>query len=125
MPEKIARLIKLEELGMFILALYLNTFLPFAWWWYLAFFLVPDIGMLGYLINNKAGALLYNVFHHKGIAVAFYIGGMMTGSPELKFTGLVLFGHSSFDRMLGYGLKFDDSFHHTHLGWIGRNAHGK
>ncbi len=23
------------------------------------------------------------------------------------------------DRIFGYGLKFGDNFHHTHLGWIG------
>jgi hypothetical protein len=31
-----------------------------------------------------------------------------------------MLGHSSADRILGYGLKYSDSFHHTHLGWIGR-----
>jgi hypothetical protein len=31
-----------------------------------------------------------------------------------------LLGHSSFDRVLGYGLKYDDDFKHTHLGWIGK-----
>ena len=24
------------------------------------------------------------------------------------------------DRIFGYGLKFGDNFHHTHLGWIGK-----
>ena len=31
-----------------------------------------------------------------------------------------LFGHSSFDRVMGYGLKHEDSFQNTHLGGIGR-----
>ncbi|MBV6397568.1 MAG: hypothetical protein HFACDABA_03182 [Anaerolineales bacterium] len=31
-----------------------------------------------------------------------------------------LFGHSSFDRVLGYGLKHEDAFQNTHLGRIGR-----
>ena len=29
-------------------------------------------------------------------------------------------GHSSFDRVLGYGLKHEDAFQNTHLGRIGR-----
>ena len=33
--------------------------------------------------------------------------------------GLIIYGHSCMDRMLGYGLKFGDHFKHTHLGWIG------
>lgn len=31
-----------------------------------------------------------------------------------------LLGHSSFDRVLGYGLKHEDAFQNTHLGRIGR-----
>jgi len=31
-----------------------------------------------------------------------------------------LFGHSSFDRVMGYGLKHEDAFQNTHLGRIGR-----
>lgn len=32
----------------------------------------------------------------------------------------LLFGHSSFDRVLGYGLKHEDAFQNTYLGRIGR-----
>jgi uncharacterized protein DUF4260 len=31
-----------------------------------------------------------------------------------------LFEHSSFDRVLGYGLKHEDAFQNTHLGRIGK-----
>jgi hypothetical protein len=34
--------------------------------------------------------------------------------------GTILLGHSSLDRVLGYGLKYPDSFQNTHLGVIGR-----
>jgi hypothetical protein len=117
--------LRLEEAAMLILAVYLNTFLPFEWWVYWAFFLAPDLGMIGYLANAKVGAFTYNLVHHKGVAIAFYILGIGLSSPELQFTGLLLFGHSAFDRMLGYGLKYEDNFHHTHLGLIGKAAHGK
>ena len=29
--------------------------------------------------------------------------------------------HASFDRVFGYGLKYEDAFRHTHLGMIGRD----
>ncbi|MDA1193538.1 MAG: DUF4260 family protein, partial [Candidatus Poribacteria bacterium] len=29
--------------------------------------------------------------------------------------GAILIGHSAFDRLLGYGLKYPDAFKHTHL----------
>jgi hypothetical protein len=113
-------LIRIEELGMFALAVYLNSFLPFAGWVFWALFLTPDIGMLGYLINTRTGAITYNLLHHKGIAIACYLAGYFLMIHELTLAGVVLFGHSSFDRFFGYGLKFQDHFKNTHLGRIGK-----
>jgi hypothetical protein len=76
--------------------------------------------MLGYLVNTRVGAITYNLFHHKGIAIVFYLLGVFLTIPELTLVGVVLFGHSSFDRVLGYGLKYSDNFKNTHLGWIGK-----
>lgn len=113
-------LIRIEEGLMLALAVYLNTLLPYEGWLFWAFFLAPDIGFIGYAVNPRTGALTYNLLHHKGVAIALYLIGGFLMILLLQFTGLLLFGHSSFDRMLGYGLKFHDSFHNTHLGAIGR-----
>lgn len=118
-------LLKLEEVAQLVLAVYLNTFLPFEWWWYWVLFLTPDISMVGYLVNTKIGAATYNFIHHKGVAVIVYLAGLYFAQQELQFAGLLLYGHSAFDRMMGYGLKYQDSFHNTHLGLIGKAAHGK
>jgi hypothetical protein len=115
-------IIRLEEAAMLALAIYLNSLLPFGLAVFGLLFLAPDIGMLGYLVNNKVGALTYNILHHKGIAIALYLIGLYVSNQELQFTGVLLFGHSSFDRMLGYGLKHSDQFHNTHLGLIGKAA---
>ncbi|HMQ79349.1 MAG TPA: DUF4260 domain-containing protein [Ignavibacteria bacterium] len=113
-------ILKLEELLMLALAIYLFTFLDYNWWLFAAFFLAPDLGMLGYLANAKIGAFTYNITHHKGIAIASYLSGTFFDIPVLMFAGLILFAHSSFDRVLGYGLKYSDNFKNTHLGTIGR-----
>jgi hypothetical protein len=118
-------ILRLEEALMFALSVYLNQYLPYAWWMYWAFFLAPDLSLMGYMINSKVGAFAYNILHHKGIAIAFYIIGLSISNELLQFIGLVLLGHSSFDRMFGYGLKQLDNFHNTHLGWIGKPAHVK
>ena len=115
-------LIRFEEMALFALALYLNSFLPFPPWLFWAFFLVPDIGMLGYLANPKVGAASYNLLHHKGLAIALAAAGVLLVVNPLLWLGLAMFGHAALDRMLGYGLKFPDSFQHTHLGWIGRQG---
>ena len=114
-------LLRIEEAAMLALAIYLNSLLPFPGWYFWAWFLAPDLGFVGYALNTRVGAVAYNLLHHKGVAIAIYIAGLYFSEPVAQFAGLVMFGHSSFDRMLGYGLKYPDSFHNTHLGMIGRN----
>lgn len=115
-------LLRLEELLMFGLAVYLFAGLPFSWWWFPLLLLTPDLGMLGYLVGNRWGAGTYNLTHHKGLAVGLFLLGIYAGTPALQLVGTIMFGHSSLDRIFGYGLKRSDSFHHTHLGWIGGGA---
>ena len=81
----------------------------------------PDISMIGYAGGNKMGAFMYNVFHHKGIAVVLFVIGLLLPDRIIEITGIILFGHSSMDRMFGYGLKLKEGFKHTHLGLIGKN----
>lgn len=112
------RALKLEEVALFGLSIYLFSLTDFTWSWYLALILLPDIGMIGYLISTKIGAYSYNLFHHRGIAVGALLLGWYMKHDWLALSGIILFGHCAMDRMLGYGLKFEDSFHHTHLGWL-------
>lgn len=111
--------IKLEEVMMFVLGIYLFNQLDYAWWWFLVLLLAPDIGMFGYLFGNKMGALTYNLFHHKGLAILIYLAGYHFSIPLCQLVGVILFSHSSFDRALGYGLKYEKGFKFTHLGEIG------
>lgn len=113
-------LLKLEELALFGLAVYLFSLLDISGWWYALLFLTPDLSMLGYLHNPQTGALTYNLVHQKGTAVALYLAGLVLGLPWLQFAGLLLLGHSSLDRVFGYGLKYADAFQHTHLGMVGK-----
>jgi hypothetical protein len=112
--------LKIEELFMFILGIFMFNQLDFNWWWFIVLILTPDISMLGYIINTRIGALLYNIFHHKGIAILTYFIGFYTQNEILQLIGIILFSHASFDRIFGYGLKFSDSFKNTHLGKIGK-----
>lgn len=112
-------LIRLEDLTKLLVAYAASMYLGYAWWVFLAWLLVPDVSMLGYLINTRVGAWAYNIFHHQGIALAIGVTGVVLAIPEMQLAGLVLFGHSAMDRAFGYGLKYEDHFQHTHLGWIG------
>ncbi|HJS18442.1 MAG TPA: DUF4260 domain-containing protein [Anaerolineales bacterium] len=113
-------ILKLEEFFLFVLALFLFSELEYGWGTYALLFLAPDLSMVGYLANPRLGAWTYNLVHHKGLAVALYILGALLLIPWLMFAGTLLLGHSSFDRVFGYGLKYPDAFQNTHLGRIGR-----
>lgn len=112
-------LIKFEEAAQFALSIVLFSQLPFAWWLFPALFLLPDLSMLGYLISAKVGAFTYNLVHHKALGIALGVAGLFLGNNELMLAGILLFGHSSLDRAMGYGLKYDKGFNYTHLGEIG------
>lgn len=114
------RILKVEEFAMLLLSVYLFSLLNFDWWWYFLLFLAPDISFLGYTVNTKFGAICYNLFHHKGLAILVYLIGVSVDIELLQLIGIIVFGHASFDRILGYGLKYTDSFNHTHLGKIGK-----
>lgn len=113
--------LKLEELFMFALSIFLFAQLDFAWGWYPLLLFTPDLSMIGYLASPQLGAVTYNVIHHKGLGVSLYVLGTLLVVPPLQLAGVMLFGHSSMDRVFGYGLKYPDAFEHTHLGWIGKN----
>jgi hypothetical protein len=101
----IKTLIKVEELALVILSLYLFLALDYDWWWFPLLFFVPDLSLTGYLINSRVGAFTYNVIHHKTLAVILYLFGGVIQMPGLQLAGVVMFGHSSLDRALGFGLQ--------------------
>ncbi len=110
--------LKLEQLGFFVFSIFLFNQLDYQWWWFPVLILAPDLSMLGYLAGTKVGAWSYNFFHHKAVALVVYLLGAWLAVPWVQLTGVILLGHSSLDRIFGYGLKYPDSFHHTHLGWL-------
>lgn len=125
-------LLRLEELGQFGLCLTALIMFDVPWWSYLLLALGPDVGMLGYLVSPRLGAITYNLLHHKLIALALVaaafllfpravVGDAGHLAYYLIVSGIILYGHASMDRIFGYGLKFNDSFHNTHLGWIGKD----
>lgn len=76
--------------------------------------------MMAYKFGSKTGAFVYNLFHHKGIAVIIYLLGASLFNSPLMLAGIIIFGHSSIDRLFGFGLKYGDSFKHTHLEEVGK-----
>lgn len=114
-------ILKIEELAQFALGIAMFSQLSYSWWVFPALLLLPDIGMLGYTLTTKIGAILYNIFHHKGVAIVFIVLGYFVLGEPYTLVGIILFSHAALDRIFGYGLKFEDNFKNTHLGTIGKN----
>ena len=83
-------LLKLEDAAEFLVAIFVFTRLDFVWWWFPALILLPDLSMVGYLLNTKTGAMLYNLFHHKGLALLIAVTGFIIGNQSVMLAGTIL-----------------------------------
>lgn len=109
-------ILKIEQLLILILAIYIYANFQFSWFLFAVLFFSPDLMMLGYLINNKFGAVCYNIVHTYIFSVGLLLVGLMLDNDLLLKLGLIFSAHIAFDRTLGYGLKTYKGFKSTHLG---------
>ncbi len=114
------QLLILEECILFAASILLfSNATSYSWWFFALLFFLPDISFAGYLVNPKTGAWIYNLFHHKGVMTGLIMTGYLGDYALIMAIGIIFFAHACFDRIFGFGLKYSDSFHHTHLGRIG------
>lgn len=116
------KLLALEEAGQLTAALYLFFQVEghLHGWLLLPAFFAPDLFAIGFLINNRVGTIMYNFSHHKLVCLFLAGVGLVAGSSLVLQSGLIAYAHSSFDRTIGYGLKYIGASDHTHLGFIGK-----
>jgi hypothetical protein len=86
-----------------------------SWWLFGLLFLVPDVGLLGYVAGTRTGAVTYNLTHGLTVPLALALAGHLAGTTVLVSVALVWIAHIGFDRALGFGLKYATDFHDTHL----------
>jgi hypothetical protein len=115
-------LLKLEGLAVFLLALVIYWQQSFNWTLFWSTVLIPDLALLGYLVNAKVGATAYNVTHSKLLPSALAVVAIVTGNALLSALALIWLVHIGVDRMLGYGLKYPEGFKVTHLGTLGKEG---
>jgi len=108
-------LIRMEEFSIFLLSIFLFSKLSYPWWLFPLLFLLPDLSMIGYFKSPKIGAVVYNVIHHRALSLFILGAGYYLNSEISMLIGIILFSHSTLDRVFGYGLKYSDNFKHTHL----------
>jgi hypothetical protein len=78
--------------------------------------------MIGFLAGTRIGARVYNLAHATPLPAALIAIGWWQDEPLVLALSVIWLAHIGLDRLLGYGLKYDDHFQHTHLGRLGRNG---
>lgn len=79
-------------------------------------FLVPDLSLLGFLRGaGKGSAAFYNLVHSYVLPLALGLLAWKQGLPLPGQLALIWLSHISFDRCLGFGLKFPGEFRYTHI----------
>jgi Domain of unknown function (DUF4260) len=86
-----------------------------SWLWFAVLFLTPDLFMLGYLTNKKVGAAVYNLGHTYTVPLLLLSVLWLLWQASYVWISLIWLAHLGFDRMLGYGLKYETAFKDTHF----------
>jgi len=109
-----------EGLALLVIVLYAYYRAHGNWLLFAILLFGVDISMLGYLKSPRLGAITYNLGHSAILPGLLVLSAYVNDWRIAFLLGLVWLAHVGMDRMLGYGLKYPDSFQHTHLGWIGK-----
>ncbi len=117
---KIISILKLEATAFFIATIWAYYLIGACWWLFLILILAPDLFMVGYLINARLGAYIYNFGHTYTVPLVMLGVYVIFNIPTLLPVSIIWLAHISMDRMLGFGLKLDTGFKHTHLGAVGQ-----
>jgi len=112
---------RIEAGFIFLACLYFYLHAHFNIIWFVILLFTIDIFMLGYFINNKVGAQMYNIGHSFIIPPILLVLGTVIHNNYLIAFSLIWLAHIGWDRAFGYGLKFSSGFKDTHLGRIGHN----
>ena len=111
---------RLEGLVAFIFCFLAYLVLGYPLLFFVILFFSIDLTMLGYLVDARVGALVYNLGHSYmmpliGLSLAYWLK-----SPVVFGFMLIWLSHIGLDRAVGFGLKFPTGFGDTHLGQVGR-----
>jgi hypothetical protein len=108
-------LLRTEEAILLIITLFAYQHLHASWLLFAILFLTPDLFMLGYLLNTRAGAATYNLAHTLTLPLTLLLATYIQHWRLALELALIWTAHIAFDRLLGYGLKYPTYFKDTHL----------
>ncbi|HEX9679131.1 MAG TPA: DUF4260 domain-containing protein [Candidatus Saccharimonadales bacterium] len=117
--------LRAEGLIILLASLFVYAELGGHWLWFGALIFSFDASMVGYLKNDRLGALTYNIGHSLILPLILAAASWQLNEDLwLKFS-VIWLAHIGLDRSLGYGLKSFDGFKYTHLGTISQSDRSK
>jgi len=110
------RLLRIEAALIAIVSIAAYRWAGGGWVQYVALWLIPDLFMVGYLLNSRVGAVAYNLSHNLVLPLGLSVLAVVRPDMFLLQLGLIWLSHVAIDRALGFGLKYASAFGDTHLG---------
>ncbi len=108
-------MLRLEGMAVFLLSAIAYARVDGNWWWFAILFLSPDLFMAGYFIDKRVGAAVYNLVHTYA-GPALLLAAIWTfGGDHLLWLAFIWTAHIGFDRLSGFGIKYETAFQDTHL----------
>lgn len=108
-------LLRLEGVAVLIVSLLFYHWSQASWLQFALLFLLPDLSMLGYAANTRAGAIMYNLVHTYVGPLVLAAYSFASNRTAIVSLSLIWIAHIGFDRMFGFGLKYSTRFNDTHL----------
>jgi len=116
--------LRVEAFAVLALTIVLYGRAGAGWGLFAGLWLLPDLGMLGYLAGPKWGARSYNAVHTYLAPAVLALAGLLLQRAAPLGIALIWFNHIAFDRVLGYGLKSTRGFGETNLKRLGKRPTG-
>jgi len=117
--DPVLSILRLEGLAAAALSAVFYARTGASWWLFAALWLAPDLSFLGYLAGPNWGARIYNAIHAYITPATLAVTALLLHSYAPVPYALIWINHIGVDRMMGYGLKFQNGFGWTHLGKLG------
>lgn len=108
----------LEGLALLVAALILYGNQQFSWGAFALFLLAPDLAIIPYAINKRAGQIVYNIVHTTIFPLALAVYSILNANSLGLQIALIWFAHIGMDHLFGYGFKYPGSFKETHFSRI-------
>jgi hypothetical protein len=107
---------RLEGLALLLSSVILYGHLQFSWIVFAMYYFLPDLPILLYFKGPKVGGIVYNMAHILLLPLLIGLFGVVRDYPVAQQAALIWASHIAFDRTIGWGLKYEDSFCNTDLG---------